>query len=154
MKKYIKSASFNDYDSKYENIQIDPELSYKQKQFMSLPIDVLTDPNVWSDSPIEVGKTVDKDGEIFDVYNICKSAIDTYWEEYKKFPEWNWIIYPGLRDAERIFYKKYYDFAQKCKEVYDAFPTATGYGRYDIFKLKIEKGLKGVEYNFPYGWKS
>lgn len=145
MKRYIKTSN-------YDTIEIDPELSSKQQQFMDLNIEVLTDPKVWSDSPIKVGETVDEDGEVFNVYDICKSSIDTFFEDYKKIPKDDWSS--EVLQAERTFYRKYLDFAKKCKEVYDAYPRASGYGRYDSIKLKIQNGLKSVEYNFPYGWKN
>ena len=107
---------------------------------------------------------------------IITDAVDTYWKDYNAIEEYDnprQTRWPAVGDGygmrgydpyadgqhrkstsedKRRFYKKYRDFAERCKEVSKAI-RATGYGRYDYFNIRLRDALRNVEYHFPYGWR-
>jgi hypothetical protein len=47
----------------------------------------------------------------------------------------------------------YVKFAQKCKDIAEDLSISGYGGASDIIKIKIREICRGVDYNFPYGWK-
>lgn len=87
-------------------------------------------------------------------YSITKDAVNVYFKELKSIEakENSWEYLDTIYDEKRNFYKKYVDFAKKCREMSDI-NGVTGYGRFDFIQIKIMDLCKTVDYNFPYGWK-
>ena len=95
---------------------------------------------------------------------LITDAVDAYWKDYDAIEEYDnprQTRRPAMGDGrhgkntsedKRRFYKKYKDFAKRCKEVSKAI-RATGYGRYDYFNIRLWDALRNVEHHFPYGWK-
>jgi len=87
--------------------------------------------------------------------NLVNSAVKVFENDLKKFPPSNSmdsldIIYD---EDHKRFYKKYIDFAKKCKN-FSNYKGITGYGGLkDVEKIKIVDLCRFVDYNFPYGWK-
>lgn len=93
--------------------------------------------------------------DIDDLYKTLKEAYDLCIEDYKKFPNENTMESLDMKydDDKGRFYTKYVKFAQKCKDI-DENLNISGYGgASDIIKIKIREICRGVDYNFPYGWK-
>ena len=89
-------------------------------------------------------------------YKLLKNAYQKYIEDYKEIKK---SIDPlDVKDNDyeyqRNFYKKYINFAKKCKEYLENRDSISGYGKFDIFKVKIKDMCEAVDYNFPYGWKN
>ena len=92
---------------------------------------------------------------LLDYKNIITDLYNAYVEDYKKFPNsrhMDSLDAKYNRDHGR-FYKKWRPVIDKCKDILKK-SSVTGYGKYDYFVLKLIDMLKGMEYNFPYGWKS
>ena len=96
-----------------------------------------------------------KNLDLNDRYNLLKNAYQKYMKDYKEIKKE--IDFFDMNDADyeyqSNFYKKYVDFAKKCKEYLENRDSISGYGKLDVFKIKIEDMCKSVDNNFPYGWK-
>lgn len=129
MKRYIRSS--NDDDLWAQTDLIDPEIGPAVVDFMEL--------------------------EAIDEYSweVVKAALNEYWSDYEKFPNMSSIDSLDYKysDDQRRFYKKYVDFAKKCRDFNKELKRVSGYGRMDAVKLELAKRLNTVDYNFPYGWK-
>lgn len=93
--------------------------------------------------------------DIDDLYKTLKEAYDLCIEDYQKFPSGNTMESLDMKydDDKGRFYTKYVKFAQKCREM-EKDLSISGYGgASDIIKIKIRDICRGVDYNFPYGWK-
>lgn len=96
-----------------------------------------------------------KFGNIGELYKTLKEAYDLCIEDYEKFPNGNTIESLDMKydDDKGRFYTKYKRFVEKCKEI-DQDLSISGYGGAgDIIKIKIRDICRGLDYNFPYGWK-
>jgi len=92
---------------------------------------------------------------IAELYKTLKEAYDLSIKDYKKFPNRNTMESLDTKyDGDKgRFYTKYNRFAEKCKEI-DQGLSISGYGgASDLIKIKIREICRGVDYNFPYGWK-
>ena len=103
---------------------------------------------------IEAFLAIDDSTEYTDQIKIIKAAGDIFFKELKdierKENDWNYV--DSIYYIKRNFYKKYIDFAKKCKEMYNI-KGITGYGDNDFLRTKIMEMCRSIDYNFPYGWK-
>lgn len=110
-----------------------------------------------SEVPNEVLKFIntEKFEDIDDMYKTLKAAYDIYVEDYQKFPNGNTMESLDMKydDDKGRFYTKYVKFAQKCKDITEDLSISGYGGASDIIKIKICEICRGVDYNFPYGWK-
>lgn len=88
-------------------------------------------------------------------YTLVTNAVNDFFEEYKRFPSGMSMDSLNIKydEDKRRFYRKYRDFADKCKLMYKNIKRPSGYGKNDYVKIKMIDRLKSVDYNFPYGWK-
>lgn len=89
-----------------------------------------------------------------DQYRIIKSAGDIFFKELQdiKSKENDWDYLDDIYSMKRNFYKKYIDFAKKCKEM-SSIKGITGYGSNDFLRIKIMELCRAVDNKFPYGWR-
>lgn len=129
MKRYIRS-SYDDDPWKQTEL-IDPELGPNVSAFMQL------------------------DAVSIDDWNLVKEALNEFWSDYERFPDSRTVDSLDIRysDDQRRFYRKYYDFAKRCKQLSDDMKRVSGYGRMDAVQLEIANRLGAVAYHFPYGWR-
>lgn len=93
--------------------------------------------------------------DIDDLYKTLKEAYNLCIEDYQKFPNGNTMESLDMKydDDKGRFYTKYVKFAQKCKDIAEDLSISGYGGASDIIKIKIREICRGVDYNFPYGWK-
>ena len=107
--------------------------------------------------PNEVLKftSTEKFEDIDEWYRTLKAAYDVCMEDYNKFPNQNTMDSMDIKydDDKGRFYSKYVKFAQKCREMEKELSISGYGGASDIIKIKIRDICRGVDYNFPYGWK-
>ena len=85
---------------------------------------------------------------------LIKMAYSEYATDYNNLPKGMDATNPKYDKVKGEFYNKYYDFAQKCKEIIKSPNTSiSGYGRNDYLLLRALDKCKQVDYSFPYGWK-
>ena len=85
---------------------------------------------------------------------LIKLVYDEYANDYKQLPKGMDALNPEYNDVKGRFYNKYYNVAQKCKEIDKSSKfNPSGYGKFDHFILKARDKCRQMEYNFPYGWK-
>ena len=119
-------------------------------------LEKLCESNLQSNLPteIEIFMNMDSDTDTADQYRIAKAAGDIFFKELKdiihKEDDWDYI--DNIYTDKRNFYKKYLEFAKKCRDMSNI-AGITGYGKLDPIKLKVVELCKAVNYNFPYGWK-
>jgi len=103
---------------------------------------------------IEIFMNMDSDTDPADQYRITKAAGDIFFKELKDIihKEDDWYYIDNIYTDKRNFYKKYINFAKKCRDMSNT-AGITGYGKLDPIKLKVVELCKAVDYNFPYGWK-
>ena len=114
------------------------------------------DTTLLSDLSPEIEAFINMDSNIdyTDQYRIIKSAGDIFFKELQdiKSKENDWDYLDDIYDMKRNFYKKYINFAKKCKEM-SSIKGITGYGSNDFLRTKIMEMCRSIDYNFPYGWK-
>ena len=103
---------------------------------------------------IEAFLDIDDSTEYTDQIKIIKAAGDIFFKELKDIEskENDWDYLDDIYNMKRNFYKKYIDFAKKCKEMF-SIKGITGYGSNDFLRTKIMEMCRTIDYNFPYGWK-
>lgn len=103
---------------------------------------------------IEAFINMDSNIDYTDQYKIVKAAGDIFFKELQdiesKENDWNYL--DDIYSMKRNFYKKYINFAKKCKEM-SSIKGITGYGSNDFLRTKIMEMCRNIDYNFPYGWK-
>ena len=114
------------------------------------------DTTLLSDLSPEIEAFINMDSNIdyTDQYRIIKSAGDIFFKELQdiKSKENDWDYLDDIYDMKRNFYKKYINFAKKCKEM-SSIKGITGYGSNNFLRTKIMEMCRSIDYNFPYGWK-
>ena len=114
---------------------------------IDIPKDILLFTNMDTDSFKKL--------ELDEKYGIIKNAFYCFKKDYDEIKsiedDFNYI--DDIYRLRKIFYNKYIDFAKKCSEYLKNRDSISGYGKYDILKIKIEDICKKVDNNFPYGWK-
>ena len=114
------------------------------------------DTTLLSDLSPEIEAFINMDSNIdyTDQYRIIKSAGDIFFKELQdiKSKENDWDYLDDIYDMKRNFYKKYINFAKKCKEMF-SIKGITGYGSNNFLRTKIMEMCRSIDYNFPYGWK-
>ena len=80
--------------------------------------------------------------------NLTEAAVSKWREDLAK------VLNEGAtREAKTEFYNTYVGFARKCAEL-GQLGGVSGYGGIaDYRKLQIKDLCRGVDFNFPYGWK-
>lgn len=116
----------------------------------------LCENNLSYNLPLEIENFIKMDSSIdyADQYRITKSAVDMFFKELKNIEnkENDWDYIDSIYTEKKDFYKKYIDFAKKCKEM-SSIKGITGYGSNDFLRTKIMEMCRNIDYNFPYGWK-
>ena len=136
------SLGLNEDVQYYENESLNENL-----ESIDIPKDILLFINMDTDSFKKL--------ELDEKYDIIKNAFYCFKNDYDEIKsiedDFNYI--DDIYRLRKIFYNKYIDFAKKCSEYLKNRDSISGYGKYDILKIKIEDICKKVDNNFPYGWK-
>lgn len=98
--------------------------------------------------------SVDPNIDIMAALNTFKLAADSFYSEYKNIlaKEDDYRYLDDIYQMKKDFYNKYIDFAKRCKEL-SSISGITGYGKDDTLRYKLMELCRGIDYNFPYGWK-
>ena len=90
--------------------------------------------------------------EILDIdYTIIRDACEEVRQELQKFPDpYSMASLDPAYDERKVeFYNNYIGFARACSKVLKTLTPGTG----DFRRYKIYTMLKGIDNNFPYGWR-
>ncbi len=103
---------------------------------------------------IEAFLNMNDDVDPLDMIKITKDAGDVFFKELRDIEkrENDWDYIDTIYEDKKNFYKKYIDFARKCKEM-SSMSGITGYGKLDAVNIKLMELCRAILYNFPYGWK-
>lgn len=85
--------------------------------------------------------------------HILSKCVDSFKADYSKIPKGVDGLDIRYDDQKHYVYLHYKPLADECKRVLSNL-NITGYGRYDLLKIKIQNLCRFVDYNFPYGWKN
>lgn len=95
--------------------------------------------------------------DILDIdLKLIIQAKDQFISDYKNVPdEWKDknIDLDTVYKEQHEFYKKYIEFARKCRDILKTLTPGSGYGSNSIKQYKMYDILKSIDYIFPYGWK-